>query len=269
MALVLFPSSLSSMLTHTVIHICRSHTHTHAGISLMQTHVVLTYLYTSLNCCHAHTYVYMYTQRYSRTYTRAYSYTRIIVNLTSTHISIGTYTQGQLYPSFPLTHTHTHTHERAHTRISHSVGLTHTCTDTHKLDSLCHTYAHKYVGRATGVGLRTAAHVLDSSQFGAMRQPGPHMLGPLVANVVAVQAGVRPPTQPVTQTDTHTQTQKEREATQEHTHEDEYVCIEKDGPRQIHTHGRPVSTWSDHRERETYLSNSLHIHRHTHAHTYT
>jgi hypothetical protein len=64
-----------------------------------------------------------------------------------------------------------------------------------------------------GVGPRTTAHVLDYSQIGALRQPGPHMLGPLVANVVAVQAGVRPPAQSVT----HTDTDRGYEATQGYT----------------------------------------------------
>jgi hypothetical protein len=65
-----------------------------------------------------------------------------------------------------------------------------------------------------GVGPRTTAHVLDFSQIGALRQPSHHMLGPLGANVVDAQSGVRPPTQSVT----HTDTDREREATQGHTH---------------------------------------------------
>jgi hypothetical protein len=65
-----------------------------------------------------------------------------------------------------------------------------------------------------GVGPRTTAHVPDFSQIGALRQPGPHMFGPLGANAVVGQAGVRPPTQSVTHTDTDT----ENEATQGHTH---------------------------------------------------
>jgi hypothetical protein len=65
-----------------------------------------------------------------------------------------------------------------------------------------------------GVGPRTTAHVRDCSQIGALRQPGPHMLGPLGANVVAEQAGVRPPTQSVT----HTDSDKENEATQGYKH---------------------------------------------------
>jgi hypothetical protein len=65
-----------------------------------------------------------------------------------------------------------------------------------------------------GVGPRTTAHVLDFCQIGALRQPGPHMLGPLGGNVVVAQAGVRPHTQSVT----HTDTDRENEATQGYTH---------------------------------------------------
>jgi hypothetical protein len=114
-----------------------------------------------------------------------------------------------------------------------------------------------------GVGPRTTAHVLDFSQIGALRQPGPHMLGPLSANVVAVQAGVRPFTQSVT----HTDTDRGNEATQGYTHTH---SLERHGPRQIHIHGRPVPTWSNHTERkrdtQTYLSISL-IQAHAHIHT--
>jgi hypothetical protein len=39
-------------------------------------------------------------------------------------------------------------------------------------------------------------------QVGALRQPGNHMLGPLVANAVAAQAAVRPSNQSVTHRDT-------------------------------------------------------------------
>jgi hypothetical protein len=96
------------------------------------------------------------------------------------------------------------------------------------------------------------------------------MLGPLVANLVVVQAGVRPPTQSVT----HTDTDKEKGATQGHTHKDEQVWIERDGPRQIHTHTRQAPTWPDHSDRERgsvcvcvieeeYTQINL-----THAHTY-
>jgi hypothetical protein len=65
------------------------------------------------------------------------------------------------------------------------------------------------------------------------------MLGPLVANVVAAQAGVRPPTQSVTYTDTDKE--KERGDAGNDTQRETCVWIEKDGPRQIHTHKRPVS----------------------------
>jgi hypothetical protein len=102
------------------------------------------------------------------------------------------------------------------------------------------------VGGAEGVGPTTSAHVPDCSQFRALAKHGPHTLGPLVANLVVVKAGVRPPTQSVT----HTHTDKEKEATQGPTHKDEQVRIERDGPRQIHIHGRPVPTWPDHSERE-------------------
>jgi hypothetical protein len=73
------------------------------------------------------------------------------------------------------------------------------------------------VGGAGGVRPWTSAHVHDFSQIGALRQPGPHMLGPLGANAVVLQAGVRGPTQSVT----HTDTDKEKDATQGHTHKDE------------------------------------------------
>jgi hypothetical protein len=75
----------------------------------------------------------------------------------------------------------------------------------------------------------TTAHVLDSSQIGALRQPGPHMLCPLVANVVAVQAGVRPPTQSVTHIQTQTQTEREGEATHKHTYTQGQVRVHREG----------------------------------------
>jgi hypothetical protein len=65
-----------------------------------------------------------------------------------------------------------------------------------------------------GVSPRTTAHVPDCGQIGALRQPSPHILGPLGANVVVAQAGVRPPTQSVT----HTDTDRENEVTQGYTH---------------------------------------------------
>jgi hypothetical protein len=104
---------------------------------------------------------------------------------------------------------------RAHTRISLSVDLTqtHILTRTH-WNLPFQPHAHSCFGWAGGVGPRTTAHVLDCSQIRALRQPGHYILGPLVANVVAAQAGERPPTQSVT----HTDTDKGKEATQGYTH---------------------------------------------------
>jgi hypothetical protein len=62
-------------------------------------------------------------------------------------------------------------------------------------------------------GPRTTAHVLEYSQIGALRQPGPHMLGPLGGNVVPCKAGVRPHTQSVTHTQTQTKGKRRRRGT--------------------------------------------------------
>jgi hypothetical protein len=120
-----------------------------------------------------------------------------------------------------------------------------------------------------GVGPRTTAHVPDCSQIGALRQPGPHMLGPLGANAVDPQAGVRPPTQSVT----HTDTDRENEATQGYTH----TQFREGRPKaDAYTRTASAHVVIAYRERErhthrlTYLSHSFkHTHTHRHIDTHT
>jgi hypothetical protein len=109
-----------------------------------------------------------------------------------------------------------------------------------------------------GVGPRTTAHVLDFFQMGALRQPGPHILGPLVANVIVAQAGVRPPTQSVT----HRDTDREREATQGYTH----TQFREARPK-ADTYTRTASAHVARSYRETETS-AAHIRRHTHVDTH-
>jgi hypothetical protein len=119
----------------------------------------------------------------------------------------------------------TYTHRHKHMAVSLTQARAHThffCRSTIHTQSLAymHTLAATNTqgrGRGRRGGPWTSAHVLDKSQVGALRQSGPHMLGPLGANFVELQAGVRPPIQSVT----HTDTDKEKEATQGHTHKDE------------------------------------------------
>jgi hypothetical protein len=115
-----------------------------------------------------------------------------------------------------------------------------------------------WAGRG-GVGRRTTAYVLDKSQIGALRQPGPHMLGPLVANVVVPQAGVRPPTQSVT----HTDTDRENEATQGYTH-----TQFREARPMADTYTRTANAHVVRSYRETDIC-STHTQTHTHTHTYT
>jgi hypothetical protein len=175
-------------------------THTHTHVVLAHTHLFIAVTHTHTCAC-AHT----------NTRERILIHTRIIVNLTSTHIHIGKDTQAQLYLSFPLIHTHTHMSAHTHAFLSLSLCrlTTHTYTDTHTLDPTLPPTCTQVRGRGRRVGPRTTAHVLDICQIGALRQPGPHMLGPLVANLVVGQAGVRPPTQSVT----HRDRERENEAT--------------------------------------------------------
>jgi hypothetical protein len=110
-----------------------------------------------------------------------------------------------------------------------------------------------------GAGPRTSAHVLDCSQIGALRQPSHHMLGPLRANVVAAQAGVRPPTKSVA----HTDTEREREAMQGHTH----TQFREAWPK-ADTYTRTASAHVVRSYRETDIC-CIHTQTHTHTYTYT
>jgi hypothetical protein len=126
----------------------------------------------------------------------------------------------QLYVFIFLVLSYTHRHKHMAVSLTQARAHTHFfCRSTIHTQSLAymHTLAATNTqgrGRGRRGGPWTSAHVLDKGQVGALRQSGPHMLGPLVANAVVLQAGVRPPTQSVT----HTRTQTKRKTRRRGTH---------------------------------------------------
>jgi hypothetical protein len=101
------------------------------------------------------------------------------------------------------------------------------------------------------------------SQIGALRQPGPHMLGPLGANANVVQAGVRPPTQSVT----HPDTDRENEAMQGYT---DTQFREARPKADTYTRTASAHVVRSYRERDTHTQTHLSISLiQAHAHPYT
>jgi hypothetical protein len=188
---------------------------TGSSVSLFRTHAHAHTWTRTRTCMHAHSSMHVSCTRI---------HTCIPFSIRRTHARTHTHTCTAPYIYVPVALTHTQT--QAYCRLSNTQARAHThflCRSTihthlhARVDCIYHPHTHRDVRGAGEVRPRTSAHVPDCSQVGALPKHGPHMLGTLVANLVVVQAGVRPPTQSVT----HTDTDKEKEATQGPTHKDE------------------------------------------------